>query len=285
MDAFRPKLLEASTASARMDALCDFIEFWIGPRQPTFGESVSALAKYALPMPLNRLYEFAGRWPNRDHHRPYCVPAFSYQDNLVALEKLKREADDKVVFLYENQAVWSCRTLTEGDDPPVWCYGDQMDEDGQWFNGERLICDSLSRFLATFVLQEITFGSRLYLRDENLASRFEATKNSARPLDIQADGSARIRYSKGQTGEIADAPADAFNFQQLLVTLSAAISTKGNWERNPIVSFHRRRQSSGVRAKHLQNAELVTSLFRLALKKAIEPNEALERKFETDWPL
>ncbi len=50
MDEFRPKLLEAETAAARVDALCEFIEFLLGPRQPTFGESVSPL--YTLPFPF-----------------------------------------------------------------------------------------------------------------------------------------------------------------------------------------------------------------------------------------
>src|SRR5438552_19191174 len=111
MDAFRPKLLGAATAGARMDALCEFIEFWLGPRQASYGESPQALAEHPLPMPLKRLYGFAGRWPSWDYEGPirYAVPAFSHQDSLAALHDLKYEGDGKVNFLSENQAVWDCR--------------------------------------------------------------------------------------------------------------------------------------------------------------------------------
>src|SRR4051794_39634246 len=63
MTSFRPRLLEAGTAGARMDALCEFMEFWLGPRRSSFGELARVLEERPLPMPLKRLYEFAGRWP------------------------------------------------------------------------------------------------------------------------------------------------------------------------------------------------------------------------------
>ena len=184
MATFHPRLLEAATPGARIHALCEFIEFWLGPRRPSYGESARALAERPLPMPLKRLYEFAGRWPVWDRQEPieYTVPALSHQDSLVALHRLKYEADGKVVFLYENQAVWDCRTLATGEDPPVWCYGDQMDEQENWFRGERLVCELLSHFLATFVLQELTLGSRLHLCDEGLNTRFVAERDSAVPV-------------------------------------------------------------------------------------------------------
>ena len=102
MTSFRPKIMEATNANARMDALCEFIEFWIGPRQSSYGESVQALAEHSLPMPLKRLYEFAGRWPSWHHQWPMkdAVPAFSREDCLMALHRLKCERDGKVVFLY-----------------------------------------------------------------------------------------------------------------------------------------------------------------------------------------
>jgi hypothetical protein len=34
MDDFRPRMMEAEAPGARMDGLCAFIEFWLGPRQP-----------------------------------------------------------------------------------------------------------------------------------------------------------------------------------------------------------------------------------------------------------
>ena len=120
-----------------MDALCEFIEHWLGPRRPSYGESEEALASRSLPMPLKRLYQFAGRWPSvRDDQEPmqFVVPAFSHQDYLLTLPKLKVEGD-KIVFLNENQGVWDCRTLPEGEDPPVWRRGDQIDADRNLFTG------------------------------------------------------------------------------------------------------------------------------------------------------
>ena len=53
------------------------------------------------------------------------------------------------------------------------------------FRGERLVCDSLSRFLTTFVLQEITLGSRVCLCDEGLTARFESERDSTIPVWIK----------------------------------------------------------------------------------------------------
>lgn len=178
---FRPGPLEAGTATERADALCAFIEFWLGPRRPSYGEPAEAFRALRLPVPLRRLYEFAGRWPHWKHPEGmvYAVPAFSHQDRLVPLNRLTYDEAGKLVFLVENQGVWDCRTLPEGDDPPVWCNGDQFDEDGGSFQGERVVSDSLSRFLTIFVLQELAFGSRRCLCDEGLDARFAAEKDLA----------------------------------------------------------------------------------------------------------
>jgi hypothetical protein len=171
-----------------MDALCEFIGFWLGPRLPSYGERAEALSEYLLPMPLKRLYEFAGRWPHAEHpsENEYIVPAVSHQDHLAAMHTLRHDEDGKLVFLRENQGVWNCRTLPEGEDPPVWCNGDLIDERGGFSSGEKLVCESLSRFLTTFVLQELAFGSRLLLDDEGLSARFASERDSAVP--IWADG-------------------------------------------------------------------------------------------------
>ncbi len=184
MSTYRPKLMEARDAVSRMDALCEFIEFWLGPRQQSYGEPARALRARSLPMPLERLYEFAGRWPSWEDDGPmqYVVPALSRQDGLVALEHLSTEADGKVVFLSENQGNWDCRTLPDGEDPPVWCYGDHVDEHENWFTGEKLVCDSLSRFLVTSVLQELSLGSRLHLFDDGLTARFESQRSRSVPI-------------------------------------------------------------------------------------------------------
>ncbi len=184
MGTFHPRIEEAINASARMDALCEFIEFWLGPRQASFGEPSESLAAHALPTPLYRLYEFAGRWPTWQNPEQFVnvVPVFATQDNLLALSRLEVAPDGKVIFLEENQAVWDCRTLGHGEDPPVWCCGDQFDEEGELFRGERLVCDSLSRFLTSFVLQEMTFGSQVCLSDDALSALFEAQRALTTPV-------------------------------------------------------------------------------------------------------
>jgi hypothetical protein len=184
MGSFRPRLIEAETASARMDALCEFLEFWLGPRQDDYGEPVAKLDARRLPMPLRRLSRFAGRWPHWDERSSseFVVPALAHQDNLLALQRLTTADDGKLIFLDENQSVWDCRTLPDGDDPPVWCFGDHMNEQGEWLTGERLVSDSLSRFLVTFAMQELTFGSRLHVCDTVLAERFRSEAGAAVPV-------------------------------------------------------------------------------------------------------
>ncbi len=180
---FRPSLIEAVNASARISALFEFIEMWLGPRQPSFGETSQGVNERPLPLPLKRLYEFAGRWPHRDHQGPieYTVPAFSHQDNLFALQSVQHKEDGRIAFAGENQALWDCLTNSDGEDPPVRCVGDQFDEDGA-FRGEQLVCDSLSRFLTTFVIQELTLGSHVCVIDESLKARFQSERDSAIPV-------------------------------------------------------------------------------------------------------
>ena len=349
MSGFRPRIEDATDANVRMDALCEFIEFWLGPRQASYGEPLESLAAHDLPMPLRRLYTFAGRWPAWDKKEPmeYVVPAFAVQDSLVALHSLKPEQDGKIAFLYENQGVWDCRTLVQGEDPPVWCYGDQMDETGSWFTGEKAVSNSLTRFLTTFVLQEISLGSRLYLCDEGLDDLYASQQDSVIPvwtqgqyvhgsihnyylwnhvlvaelwsnhffcandeegvrfltenqgpiemigvmmgqpwtLDIRSDGSARLRYLRGQTDESIEAPARTFDFPGLLELLPSVAVDQGHYERNAMVFFHRRGQSGGVRGRHLHDAKYITSLFEMALKEAVRPTNALKRRFKDEWPL
>jgi hypothetical protein len=353
MSTFRPRLLEAVTAGDRMGALCEFIEFWLGPRRPSFGEAEGALDGRPLPMPLRRLYGFAGRWPHREDRGTieHVVPALSHQDSLVALHELKSVDGGKVVFLWENQGNWDCRTLPEGDDPPVWCHGDHEDEHGNWFRGERLVCESLSSFLVTFTLQELTLGSLVCLGDEGLKDHFLSVRDmelsSAVPiwlegtyvygsphnyylwgevlvaefwgdpflaanheggieflcenqgsidsitlhvfppwsLDVQPDGSARLRYLTGRIDEGADAPAGTFDFVGLIATLTALASDDGHHERSATVTFHRRGQAGGVRARYVREGGFVTTLFHFALLRATAKDTAVERRFEVEWPL
>lgn len=184
MCAFQPNLMKAATASERMDRLSEFIEYWLGPREESYGEPSTELIARSLPMPLRRLYQFAGRWPGFDERNasPYAVGAFSTQDSLAPLKQIQLTDAGRLTFATENQGCWTCQTLPEGDDPPVWCQGDFFDADGNCDRGVRMVCDSLSRFLVTFVLQELTFGSRLSLCDETLTEIFQANISEATPL-------------------------------------------------------------------------------------------------------
>jgi hypothetical protein len=104
---------------------------------------------------------------------------FSIQDHLRLPDRLEQAADGKLVFLDENQGNWSCATLPEGDDPPVWVE-DVFDvyQQGRW----GLVTDSLSKFLVTFCLQELLFGSRLCLSDDNLSRLFDSSADDVIPL-------------------------------------------------------------------------------------------------------
>lgn len=184
---FRPRLMEATTAAERMDALCEFIEFWNGPRRPEYGIPAEELDTRPLPMPLRRLYEFAGHWPDREGWRgEFTVTSLSCEDSLLSFSKLGSTPDGKLVFVDENQGCWNCRTLTEGDDPPVWCYGEYVDAAGNWAVGEYFVCDSLSRFLTTFVLQGLMQSSRFEVSDDGLIARFQAERD--RVIPVWTDG-------------------------------------------------------------------------------------------------
>lgn len=181
MSAFRPSLMEARTPLAQMTALCEFIEFWLGPRQPSFGEAEGALSRVALPMPLRHLYQFAGRWPRPawpkepDRH----VPAFCIQDLLRRVSSLSYEREGRVIFADENQGGWTYQTLTEGDDPPVWWHDSGIDDQGKFVEVGGLICDSLSSFLVTFVMRELAFGSAICRFEQELYDRFVADQGPA----------------------------------------------------------------------------------------------------------
>lgn len=71
----------------------------------------------------------------------------------------------------ENQDVWLCSTLTEGEDPPLWCRDDN--------DPQTPVCQSLSTFLASLVLQACLFNSCLVLTQKStnktsLQQMFEA---------------------------------------------------------------------------------------------------------------
>jgi len=147
-------LQSAQSAKERMDELEKFILFWLGPRRPEYGEPDSALEQVSLPYPLQRLYAFAGNWPPLRGYYANQPNVFCNQDYLIPLSKLKQLEDGKLKFLVENQSCWICATLPYGDDPPVWVEGDFLPSSG-W----HLVTESLSRFVVSFCLQELLFGS------------------------------------------------------------------------------------------------------------------------------
>lgn len=173
-------LQDAKSADDRINALERFIEFWVGRRQPHYGEPDDVLAMVELPRPLQRLYRFAGRWlPDRFSNHPQ-PPAhmFCVQDELLELAALHTSADGKLVFLRENQSVWHAATECQGEDPPVWISEDRVGPPWQ------LACDSLSKFLVTHCLQELFFGSRCTLSDEVALEPIRSELEQAEPLWI-----------------------------------------------------------------------------------------------------
>src|SRR5436190_21159790 len=165
----------ARSPASLMDELEKFIVFWLGPRRPEYGEPESALETFPLPYPLRRLYAFAGRWPPL-HKRLEEPNVFSVQDSLRSFSDLYETERAELVFLDENQGVWWCTTLPDGNDPPVWVEGD-LGPSGAV--ERKLVAESLSRFLVTFCLQELLFGSKLVIIDEYLGRLFESAGQSA----------------------------------------------------------------------------------------------------------
>jgi hypothetical protein len=172
--------MEAETAAERMGALCEFIEFWLSPVRPSPGEAADLPADLRVPMPLRRLYECAGRFARPDG----CFLGFPRnQDWLNGPDGLTYDESGKLIFLEENQQAWDCRTLPTGEDPPVWCHMERPDRHGVYRMTDELVCDSLSRLLTTYALQELAIATHR-MSDEVLSTRFFGERNSAVPVWI-----------------------------------------------------------------------------------------------------
>jgi len=76
---------------------------------------------------------------------------FSNQDRLLLPSEIKdgRYFD----FLIENQSCWKCETERGEEDPPVFIH----DAESIGIIGRKIIHNSLSEFLTTYALQELTF--------------------------------------------------------------------------------------------------------------------------------
>lgn len=146
MSPFRPRLLDAVTASARMDALCEFLEFWLRPCRTSPAESARVSCDVRAPMPLRRLYDYAASLSDEEHPllRGTYIEIFTRQDWLLEPGSLTFDEEGRIIFLEENQQVWDCRTLPEGKDPPVWCHREVADKHGVVHVTEELVSKSLS---------------------------------------------------------------------------------------------------------------------------------------------
>ena len=176
---------DKTTPAELIDELERFIVFWLGPRQEEYGEPTESLSKLRLPEPLRRLYAFAGRWPSVTGRDEMCekygwVSIFSTQDMLLRPSRLEWTDDGKVVFIVENQGVWSLATRTAGDDAPVWIDAEDVgiEKCDEWPKAN----DSLASLLTTFCLQELTFGARFGVWDTELTRLFRSGLPNITPL-------------------------------------------------------------------------------------------------------
>jgi hypothetical protein len=101
-----------------------------------------------LPIALRELYAIKDYY---DSIKPNNS-LFRHQDHLVLAPELS-DRDDSFDFLTENQSCWTCATIADHVDPPVYIHSAESID----IEGRKLISDSLSRFLATYALQELTF--------------------------------------------------------------------------------------------------------------------------------
>lgn len=160
---------DATNPEHLIDSLLAFIQEWYGWLPSWYGVSDEKLSATSLPEPLRRLYAAVGNMPGREG-APFV---FSHHDTLLPFEWLRSD-DDRLLFAVENQGVWRCYTEASGVDPPVWIVVD----DGE----PELAPCSLSSFLVTLCLQEITLGSQFTYAGDRLIESFSATGFRVSPL-------------------------------------------------------------------------------------------------------
>jgi hypothetical protein len=95
-------------------------------------------------------------------------------------DKLKYTEDGKVEFIVEDQGCWSLATLPEGADPPVWT--DSRDLDIETNEKWTKVNDSLIHVLITFCFQELTFGAKFGVWDDDLTEYFRSDHAAVQPL-------------------------------------------------------------------------------------------------------
>jgi len=141
----------------QLDDLKDFLINWYGRYDSSYGVPVDEIPAY-LPKALQELYAFAGRWKDgSDDHLENSPEIFQQQDCLYPVERLKKD-QDKITFLEENQANWTCQVEAGNNDSPVYCDEHLLWDDNA--EGSMIVNDSLYHFLKSFCLQEVFFGCK-----------------------------------------------------------------------------------------------------------------------------
>ena len=162
--------------------LLKFMVEWVPGLSPSHRIEPSLIPKF-VPGPLRAIYEVTGNWPvpyTEQWRAPnWKCGLFGRQDKLLPIDQLEPK-DGRFTFLHENQYVWTCDTLIDSDDPPV--YSNSMaDESGPEEMQE--VCGSLSHFLTTYCLQELAFGSKhLFCVDSEPSGPEEVVKGDLEPL-------------------------------------------------------------------------------------------------------
>src|SRR5215813_6449849 len=184
----KPFIPDTNT-DARMTALEQFLQRYLGPRLPEFGEPENELQSTVMPDPLRRFFRFAGRWPGHNPRTPYAN-RFCMQDKLGVIRKKEYAPalelmDNLLVFVWENQGVWVAATERTGADPPVWISENCSHRDAvkEWRQLEK----PLSHFLVSFVLQELMFGSEIRAVAPNAREKFEGAGLPVEPVWIRGE--------------------------------------------------------------------------------------------------
>lgn len=166
-------------------ALLEFITSWVPDLAATHRVSQSLIPQF-VPASLRAIYELVGNYPvpfAEQWRAPQWIPAlFCAQDHLLPLDQLA-VMEDRLTFIHENQGVWSCETLINAEDPPVFSDAISFDDSDE---GMREVCPSLSLFLTTFCLHELVFGSRnLFCVDKELQGPDELIRGGLVPLWLE----------------------------------------------------------------------------------------------------
>jgi len=141
----------------QLDDLKEFLINWYGKYDSSYGVPENELLA-ELPKALRELYAFAGRWKEgSEDHLENSPEIFQRQDCIYSVERLRRH-EDRITFLEENQANWTCRAEAGNDDSPVYCDERLLWDDNA--EGHSLVNESLYHFLKSFCLQEVVFGCK-----------------------------------------------------------------------------------------------------------------------------